>query len=100
MSAPSLLESLASQIQFEMQQYLSNSVRTEGVVDGEELAINVTVDVDAVVDALADLLQNAFDKNKLSYKDSVDLAAICHHRILEVPIDEARAMAQETVGDG
>ena len=65
--------------------------------DGEHFDINVSVDTEDVAQKLSRVLQETFDQNKLSYEDSIDLAAICFHRFMEIPIDEAREMALENI---
>jgi hypothetical protein len=65
--------------------------------DGDQFDINVSVDTEAVSQKLSRALQETFDQNKLSYEDSIDLATICFHRFMEIPIDEAREMALENI---
>lgn len=95
--ATPFLERLADQIKLEIYKHLTGAAGTESSIEGDDIVMSVSFDIEAMVRKLGGLLQTAFDRNKLNHADSVMLATLCYHQVCNVPMDEAAEMARESV---
>jgi hypothetical protein len=91
-----LIEELANQIVLAMGG-MADSAKVEGVSEGDELSVLVSIDAEAFSKKLAVLIQEACNKHNFDHQDSIALATLCFHRVMEIPMDEAKELADESI---
>lgn len=97
MKSREFLESIANQIVADFN--LNDAISCGSAPDEQDTENSFSVGVDLNLETFLEKIQAAIDKHDLNRDDSVTVVALCLHKALEMPMDEARATASSAIQD-